>query len=199
MDISVLINTFESLYNSFGYPIVFFSSLIETTPVGWLVPGGLLTALGGFFAYENDQLSLVGVLLAGWLGMLTTLLGGYYLGIKTGSGLEKRFKQERNVKKARALLQKNGAVILTTSMIANLTRFWISYVAGTTNYSKKHFIFYAAIASLTWISLLVVVGYIAGSSREKFESGLASIGIFAWILVITTGGIIFLKLRQEHD
>lgn len=199
MTITNIIDTLELLYDSFGYLIVYFASLIETTPFGWTIPGGLLTALGGFFAYDNNQINIVGIFLAGWLGMLTTLIGGYYFGSKTGTKLEKKFKQENNVKRAKLLLEKHGAVILTASMLANLTRFWIAYVAGNSKYNKRKFLLYALSASFTWTLLLVAIGYIAGTSRSKLESGLAHLGIFAWVLVI--GLTIFLswKIKQEYE
>ena len=186
----------EILYRDYGYALVFVSNFIETSPLGWLIPGGILVALGGFFAYSGE-LSLGGILLSSSLGMIATFLTAYYLGNKTGMKLAKRWNQEKNAERAEKLLENHGGVILTTSLLANLTRFWISYVAGIKRYSLKLFLFYASIASLTWNALLITVGYLAGAEREKLESSVARLGILAWILLFIALGVIYWKVDVE--
>jgi membrane protein DedA with SNARE-associated domain len=191
-----LIEMVENFYTVWGYPFVFLSSLIETSPLGFTVPGGLIVAVGGFFAYTG-KVSFVGILLAGTLGMQLTFIIAYYAGKKTGKKLIKRFKQEKNAKKAKQLLTNHGPVILTTSLMANLTRFWVAFIAGTQNYNFPKFLFYAGAASLTWNSLLVTVGYLAGTEREQIESGLAKLGILAWILLVIALVVIYWANKKE--
>ncbi|KKQ85579.1 MAG: hypothetical protein UT08_C0005G0030 [Candidatus Woesebacteria bacterium GW2011_GWB1_38_8] len=186
----------EGIYNAWGYQLVFLGSLIETSPIGFAIPGGLIVATGGFFAYGNN-LSLVGIVISGWLGMLLTFLAAYFLGRKTGLSLAKKLKQESFAQQAKILLERHGAVILTTSLLANLTRFWVAYVAGAQRYNFIRFLFYAMTASLTWNSLLVIVGYLAGAERQKLESSIAKLGIISWILVIIALGIIYWKTKSE--
>ncbi len=186
----------ELLYHDYGYALVFISNFIETSPLGWLIPGGILVALGGFFAYSGN-LSLGWVLLSSSLGMIATFLTAYYLGQKTGMKLAKRLNQEKNAARAERLLENHGGTILTTSLLANLTRFWISYVAGIKKYNLRLFIFYASIASLTWNALLITVGYLAGAEREKLESSVAQLGILAWILLFVALGVIYWKIDVE--
>jgi len=191
-----IIQGLEAIYVSYGYFIVFVSSFIEITPMGWSIPGGVLLAAGGFFAYSG-KLSLLGVLVFSWFGAWLTFIIAYLLGSKVGYALVKILKQEDNAKKAKSLLQKHGGVILTTSMMANLLRFWTAFMAGAENYSFFKFLFYSAGASLTWSSLMVVVGYLAGSERIQLESALAKLGLGAWILFFLVGIAIFLKTRKE--
>jgi membrane protein DedA with SNARE-associated domain len=191
-----LIATIENLYLSWGYPLVFISSFIETTPIGWAIPGGTILLIGGFFSYSRE-VSLYAIILAGWLGQWLTFLIAYYTGFKSGMFLVKKLNQQKNAKKAKILLDKHGGVILTTSMMANLTRFWVAYVAGTKRYNVFKFLFYSGIASLGWTSLMVIIGYIAGIQRAKFESSLAGLGLIAWILLFTAFLVIYLKSKKE--
>ena len=126
MELSQLINKIELIYGSWGYLLVFLSSFIETTPMGWAIPGGTIVAIGGFFSYGNNPSFLVGTLIFGALGMLLTFLLAYYAGLKTGLYFIKKFHQEKNAKRAELLLKHHGPTILTTSLLANLTRFWVS-------------------------------------------------------------------------
>lgn len=196
MNIPYLLRSLEIIYLLYGYTIVFLASLVEISPMGWTIPGGALLALGGFYAYSG-RLSLFGVLLFSWLGAWSTFILAYLLGNSTGNALIKKLHQEKNAYKARVLLEKHGPIILTTSMLANLTRFWVAFVAGAQRFSFLKFFFYSAAASLTWSSLMVVVGYLAGSERVRIESSLAKLGILSWIILLVVVGILYLKARQE--
>jgi len=196
MEILVLINKLEVFYTYWGYTIVFLSSLIEISPAGWTIPGGALLALGGYYAYSGE-LSLFGILLFAWLGAWSTFILAYLLGYSTGYGLVKKFKQEKNALRAKSLLEKHGATILTTSMMANFTRFWVAYIAGAESYSFIRFLFYSAVASLTWGSLMVVVGYLAGSERVRLEATLSRLGVLSWILFLAIIIFVYVKARQE--
>ena len=198
MDTLTLINRIETIYSSWGNLLIFLASFIETLPIGFIIPGGLIVALGGFYSY-GDKVNLVGVILSSTLGMMLAFLLGYYAGFKTGNYFIKRFNQEKNADIAKTLLKNNGATILTTSLLSNLTRFWISYVAGMDKFSFFRFIFYALIASLTWNSLFVIVGYLAGSERKNLETGLTQLGILSYGIIFIALGIITWSIKREYN
>lgn len=186
----------EDLYLKYGLLIVFLSSFIEISPLGWAIPGGIILAVGGYFSY-GTSLPLIAILMFAWFGAWLTFLLAYFLGHQTGLDFVIKFRQQKNAERAKLLLEKYGGVILTTSLMANLTRFWVAYVAGTQKYSFIKFLFYSATASLAWSSLMVIVGYFAGSERRNLETGLARLGILAWILLVISLGVILLKTRKE--
>lgn len=196
MGILDLINAVEGIYVLYGYSIAFLASLIEISPMGWTIPGGALLALGGFYAYSG-KLSLLGILIFSWLGAWSTFVLAYLLGNSTGYALVKKLHQEDKAKKAKILLERHGATILTTSMMANFTRFWVAYIAGAENYSFLRFFFYSAVASLTWSSLMVVVGYLAGSERAQLEWAVARLGILSWLIFAAVMIFLYLKARKE--
>ena len=201
MDIIQIINLAESLYVKYGYEMVFLSSFIEITPLGFTVPGGTILAVGGFFAY-GSKVNLIGIILAGWLGSWFTFILAYILGKKTGHWLVRKLKQEKNAERAKTMLENHGGVILTTSMLANLTRFWVAYVAGEERYNLAKFILYSGVAALTWTSILVTLGYLAGSERAQLEKTFTRLGIFSWLLVILAVGIIIYlnkKYSKTHE
>lgn len=198
MDTLQLIAFIEEWYIRFGYPLVFVSSFIEITPMGWAIPGGVILAAGGYFAFSG-HIHLLGVILAGWMGAWLTFLLAYLMGFKSGNWLVGKLHQEKNANKAKGMLKHYGPAILTTSMLANLTRFWIAYIAGVEKYPFRKFLFYSAVSSLAWVSLMSTVGYIIGSERGNLESGMASLGIVAWIFLVMAIGILVWSGKKEFE
>lgn len=191
-----LIKLLEEVYSQHGYSIIFLASFIEISPLGWAIPGGMLLAIGGFYAYSG-RLSLFGVLLFSWLGAWSTFILAYLLGNSSGEALIKKLKQERTAERAKILLNKYGAPILTTSLMANFTRFWVAYIAGVQKFSFIKFLFYSGAASLTWASLMVVIGYIVGSERLQLEGLLSKLGILSWVLfAVAAYTVYFFSLRE---
>ena len=196
MDLAKILETLGGLYENYGYLIAFFSSLIETSPFGFAIPGGTFLAIGGFFAYESE-INLFSLIFFGALGSWLTFLVSYYLGMKTGNFLIKKFKQEKYANYAEVLLKKHGGVILTTSMLANLTRFWVAYVAGMKHYRVSKFMFYSAGAALSWSSLMTVAGYLVGAEKGILENTLSGLGFLSWGIVVVSIVVVVLFARKE--
>ena len=92
MEYKIIIATIEQLYLNWGFILVFLSSFIEITPLGWTIPGGLVVAIGGYFSYGSVY-SFFLVITAGFLGSWSTLILSYILGRETGDWLVKKLKQ----------------------------------------------------------------------------------------------------------
>ena len=196
MESNIIFTTIEQLYLNWGIILVFVSSFIEITPFGWTIPGGLVVAIGGYFSNGNFY-SFLTVLTAGILGSWSTLILSYMLGRETGDWLVKKFKQENNAKKAKFILEKHGATILITSMMASLIRFWVAYVAGTQRYNFSKFLIYSSLASTSWILLYTSIGYLAGNGTIDFESGMAKAGVIGWLLLVVSGYLIMYTIQKE--
>lgn len=198
MEIINLLNIISTLFEQWGYPIIFIGSLIEITPFGWAVPGGVILAVAGFLSNNNQNLPLIPIIIAGTLGAWLAFLLAYLLGRKTGMWLVGKLHQEKNARFAKSLLQKNGGVILTTSMLANLTRFWISYIAGVDKYSFLKFNLYAFLASLSWVSLMTLLGFFAGYEKENLKNIVGGIGILAWVFLGLAVFVIYKSIKKEY-
>ncbi|OGM30803.1 hypothetical protein A2630_00420 [Candidatus Woesebacteria bacterium RIFCSPHIGHO2_01_FULL_44_10] len=196
MEPVVLIQKLENLYLVFGYPLVFLGSLLEVTPIAWVFPTGVFVILGGFYSYGSKILPLIGILIAGWTGEWLAFLATYFLGYKK-TGLIKKLNQEENAIKAQHLFAKHGPLIMSTSMMAGFTRFWIAYIAGQQKYSFRKFLYYSGGASLTWTALMVAVGYIAGAERHNLEVTLSRFGYLGWILLLLAIGVIIITVKKE--
>jgi len=185
-------------FSRWGYLIIFFGSLIEITPLGWMIPGGGILLIAGFIAKTTGDLPLVPVILTGTFGAWIALSLAYLIGKRTGMWLVKKLHQERNANIAKAMLANHGGMILTTSMLANLTRFWIAFVAGVDKYNFWSFSVYSLIASSTWVSLMVFVGFFAGYEIEELKKVTGILGIVVWILAFVAVYVIYRFVQIER-
>lgn len=198
MDLIQVLDVLGTLFEKFGYPIIFLGSLIEITPLGWAVPGGAILVIAGYLSNGNPNLPLIPIILWGTVGTWIAFLLAYALGRKTGMWLVNKLHQQKNASFAKRILKNNGAAILTTSMMANLTRFWISYIAGVEKYNLLKFNLYAFVASLSWVSMMVLLGYFAGFEKENLRSLTRSVGILAWVFLIIAVVVIIKAIKHEY-
>ncbi len=198
MDILTIFDQLAVFFEQWGYPIIFLGSLIEITPLGWAVPGGAILLVAGYLSNGNPNIPLVPIIIWGAIGTWLAFISAYLLGNKTGMWLVKKLHQEKNAAFAKQVLKNNGAAILTTSMMANLTRFWISYIAGVEKYNIIKFNMYAFFASLSWVSMIVLLGYFAGFEKENLRNLTKSIGILAWVFLVIAAIVIYRAIKKEH-
>lgn len=198
MDINLILDTITVLFEKFGFIFIFFGSLIEITPLGWAIPGGVILLIAGYLSNGNPNLPFIPIILYGSLGAWLAFNLAYFLGNKSGMWLVNKLHQQKNAEFAKRMLKNNGPAILTTSMLANLTRFWISYIAGVEKYNFLKFNLYASIASITWVSLMTVLGFLAGYEKEYLKRIISGVGILAWIFLAVAIFVIVKSIRHEY-
>jgi membrane protein DedA with SNARE-associated domain len=198
MDLLQTFDLIAILFEKWGYLIIFLGSLIEITPLGWAVPGGAILVVAGYLSNGNPNLPLVPIIIWGSVGTWLAFMLAYFLGNKTGMWLVNKLHQQKNAVFAKRILKNNGAAVLTTSMMANLTRFWISYIAGVERYNLIKFNLYAFFASLSWVSMIVFLGYFAGFEKENLKSLTRNIGILAWVFLIIAIVVIYRSIKNEY-
>jgi membrane protein DedA with SNARE-associated domain len=198
MDLIKILDILALQFEHWGYLIIFFGSLVEITPIGWAIPGGFILVISGYLSNGNHNIPLIPIIIWGTLGTWIAFLLAYLFGNKTGMWLVEKLHQQKNASFAKRILKNHGPAILTTSMMANLTRFWVSYIAGVEKYNFLKFNLYAVAASLSWVSLLVLLGYFAGFEKENLRNITSSIGIIAWLFLIIAGVVIFRSIKHEY-
>ena len=197
-DIYYWLNVIKTAFEVYGYPIILVSSLIEITPFGWAVPGGLILVIAGYLSNDIANISIFLVILTGTLGAWVSLLSAYILGRISGMWLVKKLKQERNAKFAKRLLSENGGIILTTSLLANLTRFWVSYVAGVDKYNLSKFAIFSFIASFSWVSLMSLIGYFVAYEKSYISKIVGAVGVLSWVLLAIAIVVIIRSIKHGY-
>ncbi len=193
------IEALGTLYDQFGYLIVFLGTLCENTALlGVLLPGNSLALLGAFYAREGT-LNLGWVIFFAWLG---TILG-YHLDYLLGrfalvsvmdrwseSRIGRRIRLAGRIRLAKRMLTKHGGKAILLSHVIGHMRSFVAITAGVTRMNYWQFLFYEVIAALLWNTLYSLLGYMIAVEVERLQVilerfGLVVLGVlvvafFAW-------------------
>lgn len=191
-------------YGTWGYPIVFVGALAENTALlGLILPGGTLVLLGAVYAQEGSM-SLPGVLLLGWAGMIA----GTSLDFAFGRwGLHSTLGHTRLVQRlqprlvdAQRFLRRHGMWALLLAHFIGHVRSFVAITAGASRLSYRRFLAYEAVAALAWNTVWVGAGYLIGSEIETVQRvmGRAGLVIAAAAVVLYILYRLFLKERVER-
>ena len=166
-------------------------------------PSDVVVAFGSFVAAQGKK-SVVGVVLAVWIGNVSTAMLVYALGRRYGAGrLERRLAgrhAEAADAKLRALFEKHGLVAVFLSRFVPAVRSIVPAFAGAIRLSAWLTGLMIGVASAIWYGLITVIAYQVGSDWERLRETvlrystiigisaavLLGLGIGTWLLVRRT-------------
>jgi membrane protein DedA with SNARE-associated domain len=209
LPIQQILDWLQQLYNQFGYPVVFFSALIENTAItGLLLPGNSLVLLGAVFA--PNWLSLAQVILYASLGTIVGyhidyLLGRFVLkGVASWlypSALGKRLRLAGRIRLAARFLNKYGGHAILISHLSSTLRSAIAVTAGLTHMRYRTFLFYEVIAATLWNAAFALLGYSLGKVVKNLGDIINRFGIISGIVIVVAavvGYFIYKYVRQKQ-
>lgn len=161
--------------SSLGYAgIVLFMFLENVFPP---IPSELIMPLAGYLT-SQDQLSFVGVVLAGTLGSVIGALPLYYLGRYTS---EERLKAwadryghwlatgHEDVEQARSWFDRHGGATVLFCRLIPGVRSLISIPAGAAQMNLPLFLFYSTIGAAVWTAVLAYLGRVLGENFDQVD------------------------------
>ncbi len=180
------IQALGTLYDQYGYLIVFLGTLSENTALlGLLLPGNSLALLGAFYAREGT-LNLGWVIFFAWLGTILGYHADYLLGRFALVRVMERWSKSRigqrlrlagRVRLARRMLTKHGGkAILFSHMIGHMRSF-VALTAGITRMNYLQFLFFEVIAALVWNTLYSLLGYLVAVEVDRLQVILERFGL----------------------
>lgn len=201
--ISHLIDILLPFFEHWGYPILFFSVLIEAVPVlGFVSPGATLVVFAGVLV-KAGTLNLWYVLgisiLGAWIGDVVMFLAGKHYGyafLKThGKYL---FLTEPRLEKVRSLIAKHRAKTILFNRFSALTRPIGPFVSGASHIPFVSYFFLTLLSAVLWVTSHVVAGILFGQGIEALSRYISLI----FIAVILLSVFIFYSYRflnQNHQ
>jgi membrane protein DedA with SNARE-associated domain len=170
----------QQLVSTTGAPgitlVALFENLFPPTPSEFLYP------LAGKLTYDNPEISLLAVIVAGVVGSLIGSAVYYTLGYKLGEDgareVIRRFGTlrlwklkitlftEESFDKAMHAFEKHGGVIVLIGRVLPLVHGVVSIPAGVIRMNPFAFTVYTAIGAALWIAPLALLGYFLGSQWQ---------------------------------
>lgn len=202
-----LINQFINLpvpiLHHWGYWIIFFAALAESTPIlGIIIPGQTFVILGGFFARTGAYNVFIAALLAAVGGFIGDMVG-YFTGKRIGHPFiikyGKYIKYEKqHYEKTKSLLEKHAGKTILIGRLNGVTRALIPFISGTMRIPLLRFIPYTILSCLLWASTFIGIGFIFGQSYELIQHHLGRIVILAFLLSIGLGYAYYFVNKKKH-
>jgi membrane protein DedA with SNARE-associated domain len=178
--------------SQFGYLGIIFLMALESACLP--VPSEIVMPFAGYLVYSEDNMSLLGITLAGTVGCTIGSIAAYYVGLKLGRPFVLRYGKyflvrEKHLLMAEKWFAKYGDAATFISRLLPVIRTVISLPAGIAKMNFKKFVFYCFIGSVPWTFALAYIGYWLGPHWEDIQGAfrqmdivviVAAIGLVAW-------------------
>lgn len=191
-----LVEAFASLYQKYGYEIIFFSALLESLVlVNFFVPGQIGMALGIIFSRTGQTelpLVVLFVTLGSFLGYMTDFILGYF----GFADIFDRLGFGHLLKKGRQQLVKFGKRGLILSFIHITIGAFSSLSAGTIKMNWLAFSTMALFSTLFWVTIWSIIIYNLGEVVLLLFRRYTFLVIFMGIGLMLIGR--FLRLGETH-
>lgn len=201
--ISNLIESIVSIIGNLGYIGIIIGMFIESSFIPF--PSELVLPPAGVLVYRGEM-SFIIVLLSAIFGSLAGAYLNYFLALHFGrrviNSLIRKygsfiFLKESSIEKADYYFKNHGGITTFTGRLIPAIRQLISIPAGFAKMNLSKFTLYTALGSGVWSSILIYVGIIYGTNKERIDSFLGSATIITLIIIfIIIIGYIYYKKRK---
>ncbi|RZM79812.1 DedA family protein [Leptolyngbya iicbica LK] len=194
---------------SLGYVGVFALMVLEH--VFPPIPSEVVMPFAGFISSRSEEMSLMGVIIAGSLGSMGGTLVWYYVGrwvdqeqlmvlvARHGRWLTLK---PRDIEKAIAFFQRGqGQWVVGLGRVVPGVRTYVSVPAGLSDMPLPAYLVYSGIGTVIWTAALAIAGYILGDRFDEVSHFIAPISKFVLIglAVFAVGWVLYRRRRRRQN
>lgn len=160
-----------STVETFGYLIVFLTTLLEASPlVGIFIPGSIILFFAGFAA-KMHLISFKLIVFFGVAGAFIGDIAGYLFGRYYGRSFLHRFGKyflvrKEYIEKSCEIIHEHTGKSLVAGRLNPITRSVAPLIVGSNRVGFWKFVFFNAIGATLWGFTFVSLGYIFGNSYQ---------------------------------
>jgi membrane protein DedA with SNARE-associated domain len=178
------------LIENYGYVIVIVLVLVEG--VGLPLPGETALITAAAISAQSNRLSVVGVILASFVGATAGGLGGYWIGKSGGLPFLMRHGRmigitKERIAKARMFFTEHGPKAVFLARFIAIVRMFAGLLAGVTKMRFGIFFLWNALGALAWSILFGALGYAFGNNLPRLEHLVGRTSLIALAVVALTG------------
>src|SRR5512140_699299 len=182
------------LIESYGYAIVVV--LVFAEGIGLPLPGETALLTAAAVAAQSHRLSIIGVIIASFLGAAGGGIGGYWIGKSGGLAfLEHRGRiigiTRQRIARARKFFTEHGPKAVFFARFIAILRMFAGLLAGVTNMRLGIFMLWNALGALTWSILFGTLGYVFGNNLPRLEHLVGRTSLIAFVVVVVVGIIVW--------
>lgn len=181
------------LLGKYGYSLVAIFLFIET--IGVPIPGetALVTAAA---VAGRGTMSIVGVIIAAFIGTVAGSATGYWLGLRGGPAIIERFGRTLRLdaprlERAHAFFVRHGAKTVLLGRFVAFVRSFIGIFAGISGMPVRRFLVFNALGGLIWTLSFSAAGYFFGRNLPRLIHDLGRVSLLFALLVALVAGIVY--------
>ncbi len=207
--LSGIVSTLLSIFLKMGYAgiviLMAFESSIIPIPSELVIPPFAYLAHGGDF-------NIILVILFGTTGNLIGALINYFISASLGRFVVYKLVNtkianlllinEKKLEIAENYFNKNGEISIFLARLIPVVRHLISIPAGLSKMNIIKFSIFTVLGSLTWNTILAILGYSIGSNKEliiKYSSQIGYITIIIGIISVIIITIVNMNKKRKSD
>jgi membrane protein DedA with SNARE-associated domain len=178
------------LIESYGYVIVVVLVLAEG--VGLPLPGETALITAAAVAAQSHRLSIIGVILASFVGAAGGGVGGYWIGKSGGLPFLERHGHvigitKERIAKARGFFTEHGPKAVFFARFIAILRMFAGVLAGVTKMPFGIFLLWNALGALAWSIAFGALGYVFGNNLPRLEHLVGRTSLIAFVVVVVVG------------
>jgi undecaprenyl-diphosphatase len=186
------------LFARYGYAVVFFGVLLESSGVP--VPGET-ALLGGAAMAQFGRLSLVVVVLTAIAAAIIGDNTGFFVGRRGGRALVARHGSKIGITAARlhqfdGFYERYGPQTVFIARFVTGLRVVGAVLAGGSGLRWRTFFLFDALGALVWSTAVAAAGYSLAYSWDTLERWIGRSGVIVLVLVACAGALIFVRWRR---
>ncbi|WP_047154662.1 DedA family protein [Aneurinibacillus tyrosinisolvens] len=187
------VDTLVSLVNQYGYAALFFCLWLGI--VGMPIPDEVVVMTGGFVV-SAGLLDPVPAFLLTYLGVVSGLSLGYFLGRWMGPPVLKKLHKKKNIEKylnkSYGLINRFGSYSLCISYFFPIVRHLVPYLVGIGKVSFSRYACFSYSTGFIWTLCYFTIGRLFGKHIEKIGAAVHDYGLWALGVFVIAGGLFWL-------
>ncbi len=194
------LHTLDTLFGEYGYAVVFFGVLLEST--GLPLPGESLMIAAAIYAATTHHLDIFGLVPLAAAGAICGDQIGYFLGRWIGFRVLARWGRriglnDERLELGRFLFRKYGGGVVFFGRFVAILRTFAALLAGANRMPWHTFLLWNALGGICWTSLYGFGAYALGDSAKRISG---PVGIVLGIVAATVllCGLIFVKRNETR-